>query len=447
MYPLRISLVLVALAVVRVVAQPSGTTAAPPPIVGTPPDSVLFSTDAPSSGFWRESWLIPGSDGGNPQTIGPRVRVNDPFVAFQAAYKDRRELRHNGMVQIRLDDDVTTIRAAELYLEVWGGHPGTIGKRVTLNGRTTYDLPENGTADRECTHLYPSLPLRITDLLRGYNVLQFACDRGQTFWGHFLVDQACLRYELPVGHAALAKADRTGFGARVQAQAVGETIALTLVADGPGVADIAAVEFYGFYEGYDENGSGGGRQWHGFTRAREPVGHLGTVKTPPFSLDWDVSMLPAQAGVGVRALVRFKSSPDLVYRTPVRESLEIATRPTVDVAVLALKELPRPFWSRANRLKSAAIVLPMEPSRVERAELHVGTWTGGPGEVKDYFKFNGRHFPAADSSDHRSYYHVFPIDRGLLRAGENTVEVLSDTEHHGIELLTPGPALIVRYRK
>jgi hypothetical protein len=37
--------------------------------------------------------------------------------------------------------------------------------------------------------------------------------------------------------------------------------------------------------------------------------------------------------------------------------------------------------------------------------------------------------------------------KAMLHQGENTVEVLSDTKEHGIEVLTPGPALVVRYRK
>jgi len=33
-----------------------------------------------------------------------------------------------------------------------------------------------------------------------------------------------------------------------------------------------------------------------------------------------------------------------------------------------------------------------------------------------------------------------------LKAGENEVKLLSDTEHHGIEVLLPGPCLLLRYR-
>ena len=94
------------------------------------------------------------------------------------------------MLQIRMREDLRLLRGAELDLELWGGHPGTTNRRVTVNGRTTYPLP--GVAgDTQCTHMYPRLALKITDLVDGYNALQFACDQGTSFWGHFIVDEAC----------------------------------------------------------------------------------------------------------------------------------------------------------------------------------------------------------------------------------------------------------------
>jgi hypothetical protein len=35
----------------------------------------------------------------------------------------------------------------------------------------------------------------------------------------------------------------------------------------------------------------------------------------------------------------------------------------------------------------------------------------------------------------------------MLRKGPNRIELLSDTEPHGIEVLLPGPAIVVRSRK
>jgi len=39
------------------------------------------------------------------------------------------------------------------------------------------------------------------------------------------------------------------------------------------------------------------------------------------------------------------------------------------------------------------------------------------------------------------------VDLKNLRPGMNELKVLSDTEHHGLEVCLPGPALIIRYKK
>lgn len=66
--------------------------------------------------------------------------------------------------------------------------------------------------------------------------------------------------------------------------------------------------------------------------------------------------------------------------------------------------------------------------------------------VKEYFMLNGKHFPVADGSKHVPQFSRVPVDPSLLKPGENTIELLSATEHHGIEIIYPGPALMVRYK-
>ena len=183
------------------------------------------------------------------------------------------------MLQIRMREDLRLLRGAELDLELWGGHPGTTNRRVTVNGRTTYALP--GVAgDTQCTHMYPRLALKITDLVDGYNALQFACDQGTSFWGHFIVDEACLRAVLKEDHPDLTAAGLSGFRASVRAtpSSTGAE-AIQLVLDG--VEDkrdtIESVDYEGYYDGYDENGDGRTRDWHGFHKKRRPVAIVGTA--------------------------------------------------------------------------------------------------------------------------------------------------------------------------
>jgi len=206
------------------------------------------------------------------------------------------------------------------------------------------------------------------------------------------------------------------------------------------------VDFQGWYYGYDENGDLRRTDWHGSTKNRLATAILGSDETAPFALDWDTSLLPEQTGVAVRATVRFKIPDGLVYLTPATVDLEIEERPDSKVFMLSPHDLPDHFWSRAGQLKTCSLDLDIDPARIEKAELHIVTWTGGAGTVKEYFKVNGIHYPVAEGDRHELIYSRLPVNPKNLKRGRNLVELLSDTEHHGIEIIYPGPALAIRVR-
>ena len=79
--------------------------------------------------------------------------------------------------------------------------------------------------------------------------------------------------------------------------------------------------------------------------------------------------------------------------------------------------------------------------------LHVAIWDGGRGEVEAPFTLNGHPLPVTGEGNHNVLYRQIELDPGLLHRGENEIRVLSDTKHHGIEVLRPGPALMVRSKE
>ncbi len=207
---------------------------------------------------------------------------------------------------------------------------------------------------------------------------------------------------------------------------------------------IGRVDYWGFYEGFDENGNTLTRDWHGFTTNREPQAILGSADTPPYAIEWDTRRLPAQDSMAVMAVVHFRQTHDVVYITrPLTDIAKPVSRKTVKY--IPAESLPKPFWSRAGQMKSCIIRLEQDPASLEQAELHVVIWDGGSGAVKSPFTLNGIPLPVAGDGRHDVLYRVIPVDPRILREDENRIEVLSDTEHHGIEVLRPGPALMVRY--
>ncbi|MCI0541524.1 MAG: hypothetical protein L0Z50_40515 [Verrucomicrobiales bacterium] len=374
-----------------------------------------------------------------------RFRVNAPETVLHPEFGSRMEARENGLMLIRAEEDLRHLRGAELYLELWGGHPGTTNKLVIVNGRSRYLLPEVGTAGKHCTYHYPAIPLGLTDLVNGYNAFQFGCDQGTSFWGHFLIDNACLRLALAESHPDLTKAGLTAFTATVKTRMsdAKETMELTLACPPASLSGISSVDYEGYYDGYDENGNSEALDWHGFTKNRKPVGIIGSTATPPFSFSWDMSMIPNQGNMSVRATLHFHGNSNLVYVTAAERNLR-GSRRRATVAVYSTKDPPLPFWSRANKKQSCTIHLDVAPEKIERAELYVVTWTGGAGGVKNYFSLNGTPFPVAEGSRHEVQFSRLKVDPAILKQGTNQVELLSDTPHHGIEVFRPGPALVVR---
>ncbi len=286
----------------------------------------------------------------------------------------------------------------------------------------------------------------MTDLVSGYNAIQFACDKGKAAWGHYIVEGAALRAVLRPEHPDLLKSGLQKFSAVVTAaQANGkEAIRLSLNIPAEFQKRVAEVRFQGLYDGYDENGGGKESGWHGFTLGKEPIAYLGVTKSAPFAADWDVSMLPAQTGVAARAFVYFNDAPGLVYVTRLAGGLNIAPRQAANVRMIKPAVMPAESWSRVNKKITVRIPLDMEPSRIERAQLHMTVWDGGCGAVKECVTLNGHPLPVTGSGHHNLIYSRLDIKPSMLKQGDNVVEVRSDTEHHGIEVMLPGPALFVR---
>ena len=154
-------------------------------------------------------------------------------------------------------------------------------------------------------------------------------------------------------------------------------------------------------------------------------------------------MLPDQRDMAVRAYVYFKNLPDLVYITPPLSGLATGARKGA-VRLYTSRDLPAPFNSRVRRKKTARIELDVEPALIERAQLHIAVWDGGCGTIKQCVSLNGQPVPVTGTGAHNVIYTVLNLDPKKLHKGANAVDLMSDSEEHGVEILLPGPALMVR---
>ncbi len=406
---------------------------------------VANAENAVQSGFYRDYWAQWDERISN---CRGRLRVNDTELSLNENFGRRSEARANGLALIHIDEDLFALRSSELYLEIWGGHPHTADKRFYLNGKQRYDLPEVGTAAGNCTYDYPTIPVEVRHLVRGANALQFACDRGKSFWGHFILDNAALRCYLQPDHADLKAAGLDKFSAAVAVEgdpvAVGDTIRLSLSYPKNLEPHILSVDYFARYFGFDDNGDDRQNDWHGYTQNRLPRNHVGTASVAPYTVSWNAAMIPSQPQpMAVRAVVHLKSG--LKYATEPTAGLSFAEGRS-RVRMYRCSDMPVPFWSRASRVKKATIELPADMSNISRARLMIKIWDGGEGSVDKPFRINGH---AYDITSHKAIHDVVftvaDVDPQHLCSGANTLMLLSDTTHHGIEVLLPGPVLVIRY--
>lgn len=369
---------------------------------------LLCAAAGGQEGFYREFW--------NGEMPKGRFRVNSPEAVLHPQFGKRFETKSSGMLEVDFPQSLFDLDRAELSLELWGGHPHTANKRVTINGRRTLQIPETGTAEGHCTHLYPTFELALTDLVEGRNALQFACDKGKSFWGHFIVEKAAIRGRLKEGWKGCAYT--------LKPKLKGEAVDFALDGESRCLELVEKYDVEPFYAGYAENGDLAQPAWH--TR-------------------FNMADLEEQDGIRFRAIVRFKGESTLVYRTAETAPMGTPKRAHVISRVKA-ETLPAPFWSRANRKQSVVFRVDARQEEIAAARLRMTLWDGGVEKITRPFSLNGRPLEIASPGKHDVVQVDLPFDTGLLKRGENVLELVSDTEHHGIEVLLPGPELLLKLK-
>jgi hypothetical protein len=402
--------------------------------------------DAPAetgAAFFREHWAQFDPNVSNYKE--PRWRINDEQVSVDPRFGKRWEAKANGLILIDVPEDLFGLDKAQLYVELWGGHAKLENKRFTLNGRDTYLLPQDGTEKGHCTYTQPTVPLKLSNLVAGVNAFQFTCDRGQSFWGHYIVQNAAVRCYLKSDHPDLAAARLNTFQARVltESEVLGDRAPVRLEFPEEFRERIASVDYFARYRGFDDGGLGREEDWHGFTLGKTLVNHVGSADTPPFGVIWDTRMIPDQEGpLALRAVVNLKNG--IKYRTPVLDGLRLVR--AASVRMVTCNAQPVHFASRVNRKQEATFPLPENLSGLARALVIVKTWGYEPGTIKEPFTINGHPYDISNGDRYRSIiFSVLEVAPEHLKPGENRIMLVSDTEHHGIEVFLPGPVLMARF--
>jgi hypothetical protein len=375
---------------------------------------------------------------------GDNWRVTDPDALASGA----GDFLPNPVMTIRIDDLEGATRA-EALMDIWGGHTGTTGKKFRFNGNEWMAIPDHPSIAEspECYNAQfnyiSEVPL--VHLLEGDNTFEgtsggqtcYSFNWGQWGWYVMLIR---IYYGPEKPHPS---------GSIISHPSGSDVVELdTIVVEASSTAGIKQVDLLAEYTGYDENGDGIYRDWHRNYHTTLLEGHVGSAKMPPYTFVWDNRWVPDQVPAAVRLLARVRDSNDVWTVTPVADSISLVRPEGVSVKMFTAENVPRKFWVRAGERKSCDIIIDDLTYETNAILVH-RTWNGqdggaGSGTIPLPLYVNSwRGKVAGASHNYALSTRNIPVD--TLVEGNNEVAYHSSTPEHGIEILWPGPAILVRY--
>lgn len=297
----------------------------------------------------------------------------------------------------------------------------------------------------------PTVNIPLSYLKQGENTFEgMACDKSSCVnwpqWGW-------MSMIVRIFYDPVQKDHPTGW---ITSPAAGETLGENPQIKVTGQNNASEVEVLAYYEGYDENGDGNYQDWHhGYFPLRktsannEISGHVGTDTTAPYQLTWDTSWVPDQTLRGIKLVARIKDDAGMWYVTDIVENLSLQRSESRSVKLYKPSDVPPDYRVRSGAVKSSKVSINDNLSQADAAQVLVRTWNGidggaGSGSDPNPLKVNSWQGKIG-GIDHDYALTTPAIGTSQLTQGNNTISFHSTTEHHGIEILWPGPAIMVRW--
>ncbi|MFH1674069.1 MAG: immunoglobulin domain-containing protein, partial [Pseudomonadota bacterium] len=372
-------------------------------------------------------------------------RVTDPNMDL-VKFPEGAAFLPNPKLSLSIDDLQGAIYA-EVVIDFWGGHEGTIGKKFRFNGNNWIDVPELNTLGpcpypgnkymQQVNHL---IEIPLGHLRQGTNIFEGTSGPNGWDWGQWGWYGVVLRvyYNSSKPHA-------TG---QITSPSPSSTISDNPTITATTSGSVSRVEFLACYDGYDTDGDGMYADFHrnyhreSWTEQINIKNHVGTATSAPYQVSWDTRWVPDQAAGQVKLIARIRDNNGCWYVT---DEVKNLTLKRTDFSVKLYKPfgVPQKYWVRAGQIKYSKVNIPTL-STATAAVMHVATWNGNDGSDDFYNKINSWTAPKYGSNHFYSYDQI-TVPVSALKAGDNTITFSSSTSHHGIEIMWPGPAIFVRY--
>jgi hypothetical protein len=213
-------------------------------------------------------------------------------------------------------------------------------------------------------------------------------------------------------------------------------------------ASVSQVQFLGKYRGYDENGDGFYYDWHRAYHGPDITGHLGTRSEAPYQVVWDTRYVPDQDTGSIAFMARIQDTTGIWYVPEIVDSLTLARSDSISVRLMTAVGMSHNFVIRAGNTKRCYVRIDTL-AHAMKAYMYHRTWNAGDdeaagGTIEKPLRINDSPY-YCKGNNHNFALSVPSIAMGDLHTGLNTISYSSNTVHHGIEVLWPGPAIVIRY--
>lgn len=378
-------------------------------------------------------------------------RVTDPSVTRI----DALTFLPNPVLSVTIDDLQGATRS-EVLMDIWGGHAGTSNKRFRFNENNWMKIPEIPTIaiDPECYmsqyNVIMDMPLEY--LKEGKNTFEGTSGKqicnsfnwGQWGWYVMIVR---VYYSSDKLHTA---------------GSIKYPVSGAFIRDNPELAvsvenaeNVSEVQFLGKYVGYDERGLGYYDDWHLAYHGVNIEGNIGNAIAAPFKVFWNTEWIPDQAPKSVQFLARIKDKNGMWYVTNTVNTITLDRKGSPSIKMFTATDIPKPFTVRklgdgSPRTRGCTVLI-SELEDATDARLFHRTWNAADddaarGTVLLPLEVNGNGFKTFGKNHDYSLSSI-QIPLNNLVTGKNSVTYKSNTSHHGIEVLWPGPAIMVKYDK
>ncbi len=381
-----------------------------------------------------------------------RVTDKDAVIRFDRA----QDHLPNSRIELIIEDLEHAVRA-EALIDRWGGHRGTINKRLRFNNHDWITVPELSAVPegiRPEMLMFqdnPVVAVPLEHLHEGSNVFEADCDEDGGFgWGQWGLYSLVLR----IYYDPAAKGEEFAITGSIDSPVSGQSIqdgpTIKVSADAP--MGVARIDVLASYDGYDEDGDGVHDGWHESHfqlvrgEANELRDHVGSLWKKPYKLAWDTRWVPDQEPGGITMVARIQDSRGYWSVTEPVTDLTLVRRDT-SVKLYRSRDVPEDFAVRVGETKECFFHIPdSEPlASATEAAVHLRTWHGWDGHHEP-IRINEHEMPV-DGKNHFYDYDLLAFPPSALHHGKNVFAIHSKTEHHMLEVLWPGPAIAVRFPK